>query len=81
MEYVHRPEFWTPENTMFRTLKQFPFSGEGRNTATVLNPSERSNLNHRTKFRAMDEVHKPRDSEWTLQIRTEFLKRLGTADH
>jgi hypothetical protein len=36
------------KNTAFREMDQFPFSGEGWETLTVLDPLERAYLNHWT---------------------------------
>jgi hypothetical protein len=36
----------TKKNTAFRKMDLFPFSGEGKETPTLLGPSERANLYH-----------------------------------
>jgi hypothetical protein len=46
LDSVHRPE-----NTTFRELDLLPFSGEGRETPTLLGRLERGNLNHWTTSR------------------------------
>jgi hypothetical protein len=38
------------ENTTFKKLDLFPYSGEGGNTPTPLGPIERLNLNHCTTY-------------------------------
>jgi hypothetical protein len=45
-DFVHRPEFQILENSTFRELDLFPFTDKGKETPTLLGPSERANLNH-----------------------------------
>jgi hypothetical protein len=42
---VFRPVFWKLEDTTFRKLHIFPSSGDGRETFTLLGPSERVKVN------------------------------------
>jgi hypothetical protein len=44
LDFVHCPEFWIPEHAPFRKLDPFLFSGEGRETPTLVGPLERANL-------------------------------------
>jgi hypothetical protein len=46
LDFVHRPVFQITRNTTFRKLDLFPFSGELRETPTLLGPLERANLNN-----------------------------------
>jgi hypothetical protein len=48
LDFDHRPEFWTLENTTFRKLDVFLFSGERGEAHTLLGPLERANLNRWT---------------------------------
>jgi hypothetical protein len=40
LDFVHRSEFYVQENTTFRKLELFPFSGEMGETYTLLGPLE-----------------------------------------
>jgi hypothetical protein len=35
LDFVHRPDFYKPENTTFRKLDLFPSSGEGGGASTL----------------------------------------------
>jgi hypothetical protein len=35
LDFVHRPDFYKPENTTFRKLDLFPSSGEGGGAPTL----------------------------------------------
>jgi hypothetical protein len=46
LNFVLSPEFYILENTTFPKQDLFPFSGNGRETPTLLGSLERANLNH-----------------------------------
>lgn len=56
VDFVHRSEFEISENSSFRKLDLFASSGEGNETLTLLDPSERTKLNHRTRQLETDSV-------------------------
>jgi hypothetical protein len=66
LDFVHRPEFQIIENTTFRKIDLFPFSGEGSETPALLGLLERDNLNHWTLLMDLTEHVSP-----CLHLRTE----------